>query len=83
MVWRRVITGPIWGVDGGVDDKMMVFSTGTVWQVMKSQLFPRVITGPIWGIHVGCEGITTGENILYVKINLRDVRYLEDEVSYL
>jgi hypothetical protein len=30
----------------------------------------RAITPPLWGIHCGSMGITTGECILYVMLNL-------------
>jgi hypothetical protein len=82
MIWRRLITPPIWGVDGGVDDMALVCRVGFVWEVIRRTILPKMIPPLLWGIHVGCEGITTGENILYVEINLRDAKYLGDEVSY-
>jgi hypothetical protein len=82
MIWRRLITPPIWGVDGGVDDMVLVCRVGFVWEVIRRTILPKMIPPLLWGIHCGCLGVTTGECILYAMLNLRDANFLGDEVGY-
>jgi hypothetical protein len=82
MIWRRLITPPIWGVDGGVDDSFLVCRVGYVWEVIRRTILPKTIPPLLWGIHCGCLGVTTGECVLYTMVNLRDVNVLGDEVGY-